>query len=190
MNETYLPTERAQARQDARLPQADVEQSRPCRDSGAPGEGTPAPVGVTVAPHETSARGASAGVGPVRSMRTFDELRRSSRRGRQGPVAVSFVEHSSWSRSQVAYAIGRRVGTAVVRNRLRRRMRAIMVEQASSRPIGAYVVRAGPECPQLSFDELKVVMSQAVERATRPKQQRVAASGPALPADLPAGGKR
>ncbi len=66
----------------------------------------------------------------------------------------------------MAYAINRRVGNAVVRNRLRRRLRAIRAEQASARPVGAYVVRTGPGGSQLGFDELKVAMSQALERAT------------------------
>lgn len=77
----------------------------------------------------------------------------------------------------MAYAINRRVGNAVVRNRLRRRMRAIMAEQASSLPVGAYVVSTGPGGPQLGFDELKVAMSQALERATG----RPAGHSPARP---------
>jgi ribonuclease P protein component len=111
------------------------------------------------------------GVGPVRSTRVFDALRRTSYRGRSGPVSVSFAPQTSWSRSEVAYAIGRRVGNAVVRNRVRRRLRAIMADQADRRPIGAYLVRVGPEGPQLSFDELKVAMCQAVERATTPRSE-------------------
>jgi ribonuclease P protein component len=178
MNETYLPAERAQARQDTRFSQADVNQGGPCGDPGASGEGTPAPVGVIAVPVVASHQRDGVGVGPIRSTRTFDELRRSPCRGRHGPLSVSFVAHPSWSRSQVAYAIGRRVGTAVVRNRLRRRMRAIAAEQACSWPIGAYVVRAGGDSPQLRFDELKVAMSQAVERATRPRPDRGVPSVP------------
>ncbi len=66
----------------------------------------------------------------------------------------------------MAYAIHRRVGTAVVRNRVRRRARAVIGELASSLPIGAYVVHIGPGGPGLTFDELKVAMSRAIERAT------------------------
>ncbi len=66
----------------------------------------------------------------------------------------------------MAYAINRKVGNAVVRNRLRRRLRAIMAEQAASLPAGAYVVRTGPAGSSLGFDELKVAMSRALEKAT------------------------
>jgi ribonuclease P protein component len=67
----------------------------------------------------------------------------------------------------VAYSISRQVGGAVVRNRLRRRLRAIVSEQAAGLPPGAYVVGSGPGGPLLEFDELKVAMSRALEQATR-----------------------
>jgi ribonuclease P protein component len=54
----------------------------------------------------------------------------------------------------------------VVRNQLKRRLRAIVSERAASLPAGTYVVRAGPEGSLLGFDELKVAMSQALEKAT------------------------
>ena len=79
----------------------------------------------------------------------------------------------------MAYAINRQVGSAVVRNRLRRRLRAIMAEQAPSLPAGAYVVRTGPGGPSLGFDELKVAMSQALEKATSGRARRSPPSGDA-----------
>jgi ribonuclease P protein component len=66
----------------------------------------------------------------------------------------------------VAYAVNRKVGNAVQRNLLRRRMRAIVSEQASELAIGAYVVRSGNDAPALEFNELRVAMSQALEKAT------------------------
>ncbi len=80
---------------------------------------------------------------------------------------MSFLERSDWTGPEVAFAISRRVGNAVVRNRLRRRLRAIVSEQAASLPIGAYVISTGPGGPLLEFDELRVAMSQALEKATR-----------------------
>jgi len=106
------------------------------------------------------------GIGPVRSSRTFGALHRTSCRGRSGPVSVGFVSRPEWTRSEVAYALNRKVGGAVVRNRLRRRMRAILVEQAAGLPVGAYLVRSGPEGADLDFDELRMAMSRAVEQAT------------------------
>ncbi len=121
------------------------------------------------------------GIGPVRSSRTFGALHRTSYRGRSGPVSVSFVPRPEWARSEVAYALNRKVGGAVVRNRLRRRMRAILVEQAAGLPAGAYLVRSGPDGAALEFDELRMAMSRAVEQAT---------SGPVSGSRAPTRGSR
>ena len=105
-------------------------------------------------------------VATVRSRRTFDALRRTRARGRSGPLSVAFVPQSTSSGPEVAYAINRQVGNAVTRNRLRRRLRSILAGGASDLPAGAYLIRTGPEAPQLAFDELKVAMSRALEKAT------------------------
>jgi ribonuclease P protein component len=171
MDEADLSTQRAQTRQNSRFPQADVDQGRPGRHPVAPGEGSQAPVGVTSGPIGRPRR---PGVGPVRSRETFAELRRNSSRGRCGPVSVSFLDRPAWDRPQVAYAVNRNVGNAVQRNLLRRRMRAIVAGQSAGLPVGAYVVRSNPGGPALEFDELKVVMSQALEKATNRAPSRAA----------------
>jgi ribonuclease P protein component len=178
MDETDLPAQRAQARQDTRLPQTDVDESRTGGHQVAPGEGTPAPVGVTGERLNGHIR---SGVGPIRSRRTYADLRRPTGRGRQGPVTVSYVERPDWKRSEVAYAVNRKVGNAVQRNLLRRRMRAILAEGAAGLPTGAYLVRSGPEGPSLEFHELKVAMSQALEKATNRGTSRAGAT-PRTPA--------
>ena len=165
MDEAHLPAQRTQTSEDPRLPQADVNQGRASRDPVAPGEGTPTTVGVIAGPR--AIRSSVVGIGPIRSRRTFEALRHTPFRGRSGPLTVSFLEQKTWSKTEVAYAINRRTGNAVARNRLRRRMRAIMAEEAPNHPVGAYVVSTGPTGPMLDFDELKVAMSQALERATR-----------------------
>jgi ribonuclease P protein component len=159
MDEADVPTERAKAREDARVPQADVDQVRARSDQSASGEGAP-PTG------RLTRDWADRACGSIRSRRTFEQLRRTGRRGRSGPLTVSYLPQPSWDRPEVGYAIGRRVGNAVVRNRLRRRLRAIVSEEAPNLPVGAYMVVASPGGPNLRYDELKVAMSQAVERAT------------------------
>lgn len=160
MNEADVPTERAQAREDTRVPQADVDEIRTRGDQGAPGE-RPSATGRLTRHSGTWA------CGSIRSRRIFDQLGRSRRRGRSGPITVSFQPEPAWERPQVGYAIARRLGNAVVRNRLRRRLRAIVNELAPTLPVGAYMVVSGPGGPGLRYDELKVAMSQALERATR-----------------------
>ena len=66
----------------------------------------------------------------------------------------------------VAYAIGRRVGPAVVRNRLRRRLRAILVDLRPSP--GDYLVVAEPDAAPLSSPDLKALVSKALSTLPPP----------------------
>jgi ribonuclease P protein component len=55
----------------------------------------------------------------------------------------------------------------VVRNRLRRRLRAIVSELAPQLAPGAYLVGAAPEAAALSFGELQAIVVEAFEAVTR-----------------------
>ncbi len=99
----------------------------------------------------------------VRDRATMQALRRSRRRVRRGPLTVTFAPGESGGPPQVAYAIGRKVGGAVVRNRLRRRLRAIVAELAPALRPGAYLLGATAEATGLSFEELRAVVAEAVQ---------------------------
>ena len=81
----------------------------------------------------------------------------------RGPITVTFVETGSTDPPRVAYAVGRRVGGAVERNRLRRRLRAIVQELGAELGPGAYLVGAGRGAASQSFGELKDTVSQALQ---------------------------
>ncbi|MHB1711100.1 MAG: ribonuclease P protein component [Acidimicrobiales bacterium] len=106
-------------------------------------------------------------VEPVRQYRTFTRFRSAGARGRSGPIGVVFSGQTCCSEVQVAYATGKKLGGAVVRNRLRRRLRAIMSEKVATLPDGAYLVTAGTGATRFSFEELKVAVGQALRVATR-----------------------
>ncbi len=65
----------------------------------------------------------------------------------------------------MAYAINRKVGSAVVRNRLRRRLRAAI--DGMSNPIhqGLYLIKCENQAKELSYDELRYHLIEAFGRA-------------------------
>jgi ribonuclease P protein component len=62
----------------------------------------------------------------------------------------------------VAFAIGRKIGGAVVRNRLRRRLRAISGELSQELASGAYLFIVSREAVSLSYGELKADVKAAL----------------------------
>src|SRR4051795_13680393 len=130
MREEDVPTEQSQAEQEARIPPADEHQSRPQRPAQPPGQGSLPPVGL---------------IWPIRERSTFRALARGRRR-RRGDVMVSCaVVGPGTEPPRVAYAIGSRVGGAVVRNRVRRRLRAATHSHAHELDPGhAYLVSTTP----------------------------------------------
>ena len=59
----------------------------------------------------------------------------------------------------VGFSVPRTVGTAVVRNRVRRRLRAISAELTLAP--GEYLITASPAAARLTFDELATHVRQA-----------------------------
>ncbi len=104
----------------------------------------------------------------VRSRRTFAALRRQGRRARRGPVTVTWLAPSEPSPPQAAYAVGRSVGGAAQRNRVRRRLRAALRELlvAGRLPAGSYLVGASAEAADLPWSELVELVGSAVDEVT------------------------
>ena len=107
-------------------------------------------------------------IGSVRDRATFAAFGRSRQRARRGWLTVSFVADDALGPdatdgpTRVAYSIGRKVGGAVERNRLRRRLRAVMSELSPQIRPGAYLIAAGRPATDVSYQELKAMMSTAL----------------------------
>ena len=107
-------------------------------------------------------------VGRITSRAAFADAQRARARGACGPVRAAFApvdEMTPGVFPQVGYAIGCRCGSAVVRNRLRRRARAVVREEASSLPRGAFLVRLEPGASSLSAAQFRHDLTEALHRA-------------------------
>jgi ribonuclease P protein component len=78
---------------------------------------------------------------------------------------VNWVDDPRATPPRVAFAFARTVGNAVARNRLRRRCRVVLAEQAAvGLPAGYFLVGAGPGVGDASFDEIVTSLAQVCNR--------------------------
>ena len=105
---------------------------------------------------------------PVHGRSAFAELRRSRQRVFSGPVRVQFLPAPRAEETRrFAYAVPRKVGTAVERNRCRRRLRAVVAETTASVPAGTYLVAIDQGVRDLPFQELRARVIEAMQRASQ-----------------------
>jgi ribonuclease P protein component len=107
-------------------------------------------------------------VGRIQTRTTFGQLQRSRAKANCGPVRASFVPAAPAEIGvfpQVGYAIGRQCGNAVIRNTLRRRMRASAELVAESLPKGAYLLRVDPRWAGSDPAAFTASVQEALQRA-------------------------
>lgn len=103
---------------------------------------------------------------PPRKKRIYADLKASQRRARSGPVAVHYLPAEPFDASRyVAYAVPRRVGTAVERNTYRRRLRAVVRETAEEVAAGTYLIRVNRDICDISFEQLRSKVIESMQRA-------------------------
>ncbi|MGH9001110.1 MAG: ribonuclease P protein component [Acidimicrobiia bacterium] len=103
----------------------------------------------------------------IRDRATFASLRQA-RRHRRGPLSVAVLQGASTDPPRVAYAIGKHVGGAVVRNRLRRRLRAAVGHNRHRLlPGHAYLVGAAPGAVSVPYPELEGALAALLVAAER-----------------------
>ena len=108
-------------------------------------------------------------------MRRFASLRRQAdfarlrRRGRRvsTPIFTLYIVEAGPSdlRSQVGITINKAIGKAVVRNKLRRRLAAILHEALEGRGPLRLLVVAHPPAAEASFTALRASVTSALARA-------------------------
>jgi ribonuclease P protein component len=177
MGEATVSAEQPASGQAAWVSTPDVDESRPCHPAYAAPKRSRPSVGL---------------IWRIRDRATFASLR-GRPRVRRGPISVTFLAAPGPPR--VAYAIGRSVGPAVVRNRVRRRLRSIV--SRLSLPSGAYLVGVEPGAAGMGFAQLEGAVTEAARAASETAGSTSAgsASAPwatsaATPAGVVPGGAR
>ena len=91
-------------------------------------------------------------------------MRQGTRAGTR--TAVVYLVKTGDARSMAGFAVSRAVGGGVVRNRVTRRLRAIMADELARLPRGSRVViRALPAAGSVSFEALQKDVTGGVRRA-------------------------
>jgi ribonuclease P protein component len=154
MREEDVPAEQSETQQEARFPDPDAQARGPSGDRTPAAQGTQQPVGL---------------IWRVRDQATFRALA-ASRRHRRGVLTMTRVATEQGGPPRVAFAIGRPVGGAVTRNRLRRRLRALCRTHADAfAPGHSYLVGATPRAATVTYRELDETMQALLEAtASRP----------------------
>jgi ribonuclease P protein component len=158
MGEANLPAQEAEAHADSRLPGANVNPGGARRHQGTPRQGPAQADRLTWR---------------VRDRSTFSALAAATRR-RRGPVSLACVPGEAslagmnGTPPRVAYAVGRKVGGAVTRNRVRRRLRASVAQHRSQlRPGAAYLFGAGREAATMPYADLQAAVAELLAGSPR-----------------------
>ena len=111
----------------------------------------------------------------ARRLRRSDDfvltIRSGARAGR--PTLVVHCRVAAGNGHRVGFVVAKTVGGAVVRNRVRRRLRGVVVEQSDTLPDGVdLVVRALPASADATYDQLSADFRSAVASASRRAVER------------------
>ena len=135
--ETHLPAQQPSSCPQARFPAPHVRPSRAFDHQESPPQGPSSSVGLRRAWV----------IGRIGRRDAFERFHRSSRSARAGCLRVSLIEADPEGPAvAVAFAVPRSVGTAVQRNAVRRRLRAVLRGLDAERrlPDGWYLVMVRP----------------------------------------------
>jgi ribonuclease P protein component len=104
-------------------------------------------------------------------MRRRDEFTLTVRRGRRAgrsTVVAHLLPRTCEEAPRVGFIVARTVGNAVVRNRVRRRLRHLMAEHLQRLPQGSLlVIRANSAAAEARNDDLAADLASALDRLMR-----------------------
>jgi ribonuclease P protein component len=154
--EAHIPAQQPTSSQEARFPCPDGHPSRPQHPSSPSAQGPRSNLGL---------------IWRIRDRRSFAELRRHGLRARHGCVSVTFaasLDAPVDEPPRLAFAIPRKVGSAVVRNTIRRRVRGHLIERQRidgfSLASGAYLLAFRPGAAEESRESLLASVDRCLDR--------------------------
>jgi ribonuclease P protein component len=125
----------------------------------------------------TAVRGSSGAVARPTLWRITDRgsflaLRHDGRRARRGPLTVTWLPPTAEQAAtppRVGFALGKAIGGAVLRNRVRRRLRAVLRELAAADqlPAGTYLLGGSAALATLPWSELVELVAATIAEAQR-----------------------
>lgn len=106
-------------------------------------------------------------VSSLKGSRGFQRIRSEGRAIKSGCLLLRWVEDSSLKDAQFGIAVSKRVGGAVVRNRIKRRIRSAVRESDAFNGVsnGLYLLVARDSAKDAAYNELKGDLTRAVGRA-------------------------
>ena len=166
-----VPAEQPSSAQEARLPSSDAH-PRGSRDHRRPPwQGSSAPRGLS-----DPSDGDHLVLPASNRLRRSDDFRRAVRSGRRAArravvlhVLAQADTGDAVGPARVGFVVNKAVGNAVLRNRVHRRLRAVLATRLPDLPAGSLtVVRALPSSAAASYDELAADVDGALGRVLRP----------------------
>ena len=106
-------------------------------------------------------------------MRRGDEFKAAIKRGKRAgrPTLVVHLGISGEGTPLVGFVVSRAVGGAVVRNKVKRRLRHLMRDRLDRLPRGSLlVVRANPPAASAGFEQLAAELDLALARLLRRRE--------------------
>jgi ribonuclease P protein component len=102
----------------------------------------------------------------LRRREDFTATVRHGRRAAATGIVVHVLSHPTTSPARAGFIVGRSVGPAVDRNRLRRQLRHLLVPRLGSLPAGTdVVVRVTPGATTVGRHRLAATLNQVLDRA-------------------------
>ena len=139
--EAYIPAQYPPTCEEARFPRPHEHARRPRRHQEPPRQGPSPTLGL---------------IHRIRDRQSFDRLARHGTRIRRSALWCTWCPEPESTATSVAFAFSRAFGPAVQRNRIRRRIRAILrsIDSTTPLPPGLLLIGGSPALIELTFDQL------------------------------------